>query len=1667
MKSLQKKKQDLNTVDFAAIKISLASPEQIRELSYGEVKKTETLNYRTLKPEREGLFCEKIFGPVKDYECACGKYKGSVSSHAQMVDKQVICDRCGVEVTTSKVRRERMGHINLAVPVAHFWYFGKAPSKIAIFLDMYQNDIKKIVYGTAWVVVKNIEDIKSVVINAINHYKSEIIKEKITTEEVLNELLDEMRSSCKIPLYKKMVLDPRDVKNVFEHLSKVVSFRDEKKLDLKEIFVHIISYDNYKIVKKIVSDLTEDEKYIGNIADDKNYLKENVSILTNAEALYRLLKVSPEELKRELEEIRDELESLSITENISRINSLFDKYKEYRYLKEDIDKINIIFEEVQHISKDKSLKDIVLNDLLKVEKNEIKYEEYISSISIFKRELVNYIANKSGPVLSDRAINILYELFKKYNINIQPSPQRSRLINRYKLIENFVLNNVGPERMILLVLPVLPPDLRPLVAIEGGKFASSDLNEFYRRIIHRNNRLKKFFGQSSGEKSEKTSESIGVPRLILLNEKRLLQEAVDALIENSAKKQPLKNAQKRPLKSLTDILKGKQGRFRQNLLGKRIDYSGRSVIVVNPELKLYQCGLPKEMAFELFKPFILHKLMVKYNITLKKAKTILEKRSSEVWDMIEEITRYHPVLLNRAPTLHRPSIQAFEPVLVEGKSIQIHPMVCAPFNADFDGDQMAVYVPLTLEAMVESKLLMMSYFNLFSPANGKTLIGPTQDVVLGVAYMTSVKEGEIGEGKIFSSPEEALYNYQQGLVALNAKIKVVNINDIYEGRSKREIKEFLHNPAEWQDYTTVGRLLLEMIIPKEVIGIYRAMLKKRPNIGKKELTDLVKEIFKKCGHYRIIVFLDELKKLGYHYATVSGFTISVDDMLIPKNKAEKIEETWKEVEKIEKQAREGIITEKERYNSIIDIWSRTIEEITNEMIKAMKAQGKEKYERGRPRFNSVYFMADSGARGNIDQVKQLSAIRGLMSRPQRKISGEVGEIIETPIISNFREGLNVLEYFISTHGGRKGLSDTALKTSEAGYLTRRLVDVAHHVVVTEEDCKTIRTITMSALKAGDEVIIPLRERIAGRVAVDDIVYEMEDKETKEIITKVVKAGEMITEEEAKEIEEYGYERIRVRSVLTCESQHGVCAKCYGMDLSTGKLVNVGEAVGIIAAQSIGEPGTQLTLRTFHIGGAAARLTRQSQLRSPGNGHVEWITEEGGYIKEKKDKKFKTIQKIDNSGRKFYIVVTSDAMIRCIYTDPQTKQPKKMDWRLEYGARIYVEDGAEIKENEIIADWDIYSIPIVSEKRGIARYRDLEENKTYVVEYRTYGLSEIRVLPYKGRKNPRIDIVDKKDKEKILATYPLPVDTIILVKDGEEIDEGDVIAKIPKEEIKTRDITGGLPRIEELFEARHPQNPAVLSEIEGVVELETTTSSKKDEEIKIIIKVANEKSGKEIRYEIPTGRTPLVYNGDKVEAGEPLTDGVIDPHQYLEIRGPQHLQEFLLNEIQEVYRLQGVNINDKHIEMIIKQMLSFVRITDPGLPPKKPLKNKKFYKFIYGEVVPKKIFETEVKKIEEERKELKKLNDPEAGVIRPPKAEPVLLGITLVATLSDSFLSAASFQETSRVLTDAALECKVDNLVGLKENVIIGRLIPAGTGIYSDETYSLKKEREFVEELIKS
>jgi len=1543
MSSVQKKKQELDMLNFGALKISLMSPEKIKEISFGEVKKTETLNYRTLKPERDGLFCEKIFGPVKDYECSCGKYKFASSAR----HKEVVCDRCGVEVTESRVRRERMGHIILDAPVAHLWYFSKPPSRIGLVLDLSPLEVSNIVYGlNKWIVVKDIKE------NG----------ETIPRKTILN--------------YNS----PTDR--------------------------HII------------------DKYAGNLADPNNILQAKVQ--TNAEAILTLLREI--NLKLELDIIREKLLDISKDENRNKVKKLIEIYKRnVDSLNEDNEEMAIIIEDLkQNFS---SKKDELNNFVHKLKEKNVSSED-LAKFNFTK--LVDILSNNSEN-LSSKGISSIESLYEKYGLEEISDPNRGKLIRRFRLIENFIDTNTKPEWMIIQVLPVLPPDLRPLVPLEGGRFASSDLNELYRRIINRNNRLKKF--------RTLTGTTKDAPKLILLNEKRLLQEAVDSLFENSTRKRPVMGSQKRPLKSLSDILKGKQGRFRQNLLGKRIDYSGRSVIVVGPTLKLHQCGLPKEMALELFRPFVLHRLIKKYNIPLKTAKNYFRQSSPEIWDILEEVTKHHPVLLNRAPTLHRASIQAFEPILIEGKAIQLHPLVCSAFNADFDGDQMGVYVPLTLEAQLESRLIIMSTNNLFSPANGKPLVGPTQDMVIGIYCMTLEKMNEKGEGRFFTSTDEVVCAYQHGLVNLNARVKVYGINNFIEP----ELKDY-RDVKNWKDYSVVGRILFKKIVPDGIEVPNKAL-------GKRDLVEIIEKIYQKYGIYTTVDFLDKAKNIGYHYATMVGMTISIDDMLIPEDKNIYIENSRKKVKEIEQQAKQGLITESERYNSIIDVWTETTDIITKKMQEKMKEQDSRPTMPGQPRFNSVYSMSISGARGNIDQVKQLAAMRGLMSRPQKKISGQIGEIIETPVVSNFREGLTILEYFISTHGGRKGLADTALKTADAGYLTRRLVDVAHHVVISEEDCGTIKGIKVSSLKVGDEIIEFLEERIYGKVVLNDIVVDQVDEKTGEIHPKIiVKSGEMITKEQAKEIVKAGIESIRIRSVLTCESKEGVCSKCYGIDLAKGELVKVGESVGVVAAQSIGEPGTQLTLRTFHIGGAAARVIKQPKIVAPFDGVLEHIN-------------FKVVSKKEE-GKNVLILITTNAAIRVI--NENTKQ--RQNWELPYGTRVYLENGSKVKKGDLIAEWDSYSIPIVAEKSGTIQYVDLVEGKTLITEHRKAGggTEEKRVLPYKGKVNPRVNIVS--NNKKILSTYALPVDAIILFEDEEEVKSGDIIAKIPREEIKTKDITGGLPRVEELFEARHPKNSAIISEIDGRVKINTLEhidEETKKTNIETIITIKNEKSGKEKTYTLPPGRHLLVYEDDKVEAGEPLTDGVIDPHKYLEVRGPQHTQEFLLNEIQQVYRLQGVTVSDKHIEIIIKQMLSFVRIIDPGLPPK-PRKDKKFYEFIYGEIVPKKLFEQEVEKIEEEKRILRKekgANAEELKQIRQAKAEPILLGITKVASSAESFLSAASFQETSKVLTEAAIEGKIDNLKGLKENVIIGHLIPAGTGFYAEEAMPMMQENVDIGEKI--
>jgi DNA-directed RNA polymerase subunit beta' len=1302
---------------FDRISIKLASPQIIRSWSYGEIKKAETLNYRTLKPEKDGLFCERIFGPVKDWECHCGKLKG-------IKFKGTRCDRCGVEVLHSSVRRQRMGHIELAAPVTHIWFFKVIPSRIGAILDLSVKELEKVIYYEEYIVI-----------------------------------------------------DPQDTP-----------------LKKKQL-------------------LNEDE-------------------------YYKALKEYGKSFKAKIgaEAIRDLLKEV------------------------DLDKL---------------------------------------SKSIRKEIEKTKGANK-------------------------------RLFKRLKIVEDFRRSGNRPEWMILEVLPVIPPDLRPLVPLEGGRFASSDLNDLYRRVINRNNRLKKLI-------------SLGAPDIIIRNEKRMLQEAVDALLENGRHGRPVMGHQNRPLKSLSDMLKGKQGRFRQNLLGKRVDYSGRSVIVVGPELKLHQCGLPKQMALELFEPFIIKKLREKGFVhTIKGARRMVERARVEVWDILEEVIRGHPVLLNRAPTLHRLSIQAFYPVLVEGKAIKLHPLVCAPFNADFDGDQMAVHVPLSLEAQAEAKIIMLSVNNIFSPADGRPIITPSQDMVIGCRYLTLEKEGAKGEGILFSSMEEVITAYQDEEVDLHAKIKL----RIEENGEKKIIE------------TTVGRVIFNQILPKGFRFVNEVL-------GKKSIAEIISECYKKFGHATTIKLLDDIKDLGFEYATLGGVSIAVDDLEIPPQKKECIKEAEEELMKVEEQYRKGIITERERHNKIIDVWTRTTDRVSDFVFKNMD------------KFNPIFMMADSGARGSRLQVRQLAGMRGLMAKPS-------GEIIETPITSNFREGLTVLEYFISTHGARKGLADTALKTADAGYLTRRLIDVAQEVIVVEEDCGTVNGITVSEIIEGDEVVVPLKERIVGRVALDNIVDVVSDE-------VIVKAGEEITEEKAEKIERLGLEKIRIRSVLTCESERGVCAKCYGRNLATGKLVEVGEAVGIIAAQSIGEPGTQLTMRTFHIGGTASRVAERSFIKARDTGFVKYHN-----------------LKVAPKGKHF-VVLNRNGMISI--NDEKGIELQRNP--IPQGAFILVAEGEKVEKGKIFVRWDPYSSPILTEVSGYVKYEDIIDKVTIQEETNiSTGKKERVVIEFKGDYHPQILILS--NKEEVLGIYPLPTGAHIMVEEGDKVEAGDVIAKTPRLVAKTRDITGGLPRVAELFEARRPKNPAIISEIDGYVEFKEEKGERK-----IIVRSP---TGMKREYTIPVGTHPIVYRGDHVIAGQQLTEGPIVLQDILRVKGDKVLQEYLVNEIQEVYRLRGVRINDKHIELIIREMLKKVRIIDPGDT-----------NFLPGEAVDKWDFRKENERV------IKK-----GG--KPATASALLLGITKASLSTKSFISAASFQETTRVLTEAASAGKVDELKGLKENVIVGHLIPAGTGL---------------------
>jgi DNA-directed RNA polymerase subunit beta' len=1400
--------------DINSITIGLASPDDILSRSYGEVTKPETINYRSFRPEKDGLFCEKIFGPTRDWECFCGKYK-------RIRYKGIICDRCGVEVTQKSVRRERMGHIGLAVPVVHIWFFRTQPSKIGNIIGVSLKELEKIIYYESYVVLNpGITGLSRLDLISEDQYF-----------EVMNSLPD-----------------------------------GNEKLD---------NDDPKKFVAKIGGDAV------------KEILK----------------KTNVEELSKELREA------------------------------------------------------------VKVETSQQKKADFL---------------------------------------------KRLRVLEAFKEEEGKVANR--PEWMVLNYIPVIPPELRPLVPLEGGRFATSDLNDLYRRVIIRNNRLKRLI-------------DIKAPEVILRNEKRMLQEAVDALFDNSRRGSAVRSDNNRPLKSLSDMLKGKQGRFRQNLLGKRVDYSGRSVIVVGPELKLHQCGLPKDMAVELFKPFIIRKLIERgHNKTVKSARKVVDRKDPIIWEILSKIIEAHPVLLNRAPTLHRLGIQAFQPTLIDERAIRLHPMVCTAFNADFDGDQMAVHVPLSYEAQLEASLLMLSSHNILSPQNGSPIVVPTQDIVLGCYYLTKYKEGDKGEGMTFSSPEEVIIAYDNRVVGLNAKIKV---------RINGEMIE-----------TTTGRVIFNQIVPKEMGYINQLLIKKA-------FGGIIGKMFMKLGNKVTAKFLDDLKDLGFRYSTAGGLSVSFGDMIIPEEKVALITKANKKVESILNEHEMGVITDAERYNKIIDVWTHTTNDVARALMEKIKQHNKG--------FNSLHMMVDSGARGSQEQVRQLAGMRGLMMKPQKTLSGQAGEIIENPIVANFKEGLSVLEYFISTHGARKGLADTALKTADAGYLTRRLVDVAQDVIISEEDCGTILGIEVRALKDVEEEREPLAERITGRFAQEDVY----DPRTDEVI---VEAGNIITEELAERIADASIDSVYIRTVLTCESKRGVCLKCYGRNLTTGKPVEIGEAVGIIAAQSIGEPGTQLTLRTFHLGGTSSRIASQSQVESNVDGEVKF----------EKISAVERIEKDPFGGEDIKLkVVTGRRGLIEIY-DENNRQLKKYD--VPYGAELLVHDGQKIKKRQPLYNHDPYNAVILADIYGRVKFVDLIDGITLqqVTDEQTGHVQKVVIESKDKNLTPSI-LIENEDGEK--KSFNLPVRAYLSVEDGESILAGTILAKISKQTTKSRDITGGLPRVTELFEARSPHESAIVSEIEGFVKFGARKKGSRE-----ILITAPDKSD-EKKYNVPLQKHILVQEGDEIPAGEKITDGPVNPHDILAVKGTSAVQEYLVNEIQDVYRLQGVKINDKHIEVIVRQMLQKIKIVSPGdtkfleedivdkiefieengkIVNMAYIEDKGDSKLKNGQLITK-------SKLREINADLKKKDKKEivARDAEPATFEHILLGITQAALSTESFISAASFQETTKVLANAATEAKVDHLLGLKENVVMGHLIPAGTGIKKYrklmlESEEIESESEIVE-----
>ncbi len=1328
----------VNQVEYVAI--SVASPESIRSWSKGEVKNPETINYRTFKPEKGGLFCERIFGPVKDWECSCGKYK-------RIKHRGVVCDRCGVEVTLARVRRERMGHIELAVPVSHIWFFKCMPSRIGLLLDMTARNLERVIYYEDY-----------------------------------------------------MVIDPGSTALKTHQLLSEHEYREARE-----------TYGADAFIAKM-----------------------------GAEA---------------------------VREGLGRVD-----------LQKQIDQLQVAMTET-----------------------------------------------KSKQI-------------------------RKKIAKRIKLLGAFLAHKVRPEWMILTVLPVIPPDLRPLVPLEGGRFATSDLNDLYRRVINRNNRLKNLL-------------QLKTPEVIIRNEKRMLQEAVDALFDNGRHGRAVTGAGNRALKSLSDMLKGKSGRFRQNLLGKRVDYSGRSVIVIGPELKLNQCGLPKKMALVLFEPFIIRRLKeLGYVHTVRSAKKMIERQSPEVWDILEEVTKGHPVLLNRAPTLHRLSIQAFEPILIEGEAIRIHPLVCTAYNADFDGDQMAVHVPLSVEAQMEARLLMMAPNNIFSPSSGKPIMTPTQDITLGCYYLTAEPRQQKKDSDrlmLFGNKSEVIFAYNDGALRTHDRILLSN-PDL--GR-KTEYGDAEKKRVE----TTVGRVVFSEIWPEEM-GF--------PNkvVGKSQLGDLIWKCYKICGHEKTVQTLDRLKELGFREATRSGCSIGIDDMIIPKEKVQEIESAQKQIAEVEKQYRKGVITPGERYNKIIDIWTHCTDQIANVMLRTLD------HNQGKREYNPVSLMVDSGARGNRQQVRQLAGVRGLMAKPS-------GDIIEKPILSNFREGLTVLEYFISTHGARKGLADTALKTADSGYMTRKLVDVAQDVIIQEPDCGTSNGIWVQAIYEGEDEVVKLSERLIGRYSSDDIHDPRNPK------TLLVGSGQEIDEIKAKLIENSGVEKVKIRSVLTCESKVGVCVACYGRNLATGAPVKLGEAVGIIAAQSIGEPGTQLTMRTFHIGGTGTVVFKQPQIKAKHDGVVKY-----------NDLRMVELEDGNN------IVLNKNGTISIHAEDGRELEVHN----LVVGSVISVPNNGKVKKGEAFVQWDPYNVPILSEKAGKVKFHDIIEGVTMKQETdEATGQEAMVIIEHKEDLHPQIIILDEKNEP--ASNYLIPSGAHIVVNEGDKIVAGTLMAKTPRKTSKTKDITGGLPRVAELFEARRPKDAAEISKIDGVVDFGPSVRGKR------CIVIKDQQTAVEEEHLIPIGKHVIVFKGDFVKKGQQLTEGPMDPHEILDICGPQELQEHLVNEVQEVYRLQGVTINDKHIEIIVRQMLRKVRITEPGDTS-----------FLWGEQVDRIEFDNENERV-----------DKMGG--KPAEAQPVLLGITKASLETESFLSAASFQDTTRVLTEAATMSRVDTLRGFKENVIMGHIIPAGTG----------------------